>query len=99
MATINTLFIGSRLMFNRKQIMSFSLILRISDVLTLRVAVPEEALPSDNSQERNTRNLMRELLETVIALICIDDYSTGNFKSTFFIGLSTDSVWLPAASH
>uniref|UniRef100_A0A1I8BEI2 Rap-GAP domain-containing protein n=1 Tax=Meloidogyne hapla TaxID=6305 RepID=A0A1I8BEI2_MELHA len=41
----------------------FSLVLRISDVLTMRVSVPEEAL--SDAQDRSTRSLMRELLDIV----------------------------------
>lgn len=40
------------------------LILRISDVLTMRVSVPEGVL-SDANQERSMRTLIRELLEIV----------------------------------
>uniref|UniRef100_A0A7E4VCY1 Rap-GAP domain-containing protein n=1 Tax=Panagrellus redivivus TaxID=6233 RepID=A0A7E4VCY1_PANRE len=42
----------------------YRLIIRISDLLTMRVAVPEEALP-EQTQERSNRTLMRELLELV----------------------------------
>lgn len=41
----------------------FRLVLRISDVLTMRVSVPEEAL--SDAQDRSTRSLMRELLDIV----------------------------------
>ncbi|KAF7638400.1 Rap-GAP domain-containing protein [Meloidogyne graminicola] len=41
----------------------YRLILRISDVLTMRVSVPEEAL--SDAQDRSTRSLMRELLDIV----------------------------------
>uniref|UniRef100_A0AC34F1L5 Rap-GAP domain-containing protein n=1 Tax=Panagrolaimus sp. ES5 TaxID=591445 RepID=A0AC34F1L5_9BILA len=42
----------------------FRLIIRISDLLTMRVAVPEEALP-EQPQDKSNRTLMRELLELV----------------------------------
>ncbi|CAD5231680.1 unnamed protein product [Bursaphelenchus xylophilus] len=42
----------------------YRLIIRISDMMTMRVAVPEEAL-ADSSQDKSTRSLMRELLELV----------------------------------
>ncbi|VDM68547.1 unnamed protein product [Strongylus vulgaris] len=45
----------------------YRLIIRISDLRTMRVAVPEEAL-SDNG-DRSTRPLMRELMEMVYQLI------------------------------
>uniref|UniRef100_A0A915LK30 Rap-GAP domain-containing protein n=1 Tax=Meloidogyne javanica TaxID=6303 RepID=A0A915LK30_MELJA len=41
----------------------YRLVLRISDVLTMRVSVPEEAL--SDAQDRSTRSLMRELLDIV----------------------------------
>ncbi|KAL3083362.1 hypothetical protein niasHS_011164 [Heterodera schachtii] len=43
----------------------YRLILRVSDVLTMRVSVPEEALSDAANQDRSTRALMRELLEIV----------------------------------
>ncbi|KAI1711804.1 rap/ran-GAP domain-containing protein [Ditylenchus destructor] len=45
----------------------YRMILRISDMLTMRVAVPEEALSdtAQDRQERSARTLMRELLEIV----------------------------------
>lgn len=42
----------------------YRLIIRISDLLTMRVAVPEEALP-EQTQDKSNRTLMRELLELV----------------------------------
>ncbi|KAI6233275.1 Signal-induced proliferation-associated 1-like protein 2 [Aphelenchoides fujianensis] len=42
----------------------YRLIIRISDLLTMRVAVPEEALP-DVAPDKSSRSLMRELLELV----------------------------------
>ncbi|CAD5224927.1 unnamed protein product [Bursaphelenchus okinawaensis] len=42
----------------------YRLIIRISDLMTMRVAVPEEAL-ADSTQDKSTRSLMRELLELV----------------------------------
>ena len=47
----------------------YRLIVRVSDLLTLRVAVPEEALPDEGggrqAAEKSTRTLMRELMELV----------------------------------
>uniref|UniRef100_A0A914HJB0 Rap-GAP domain-containing protein n=1 Tax=Globodera rostochiensis TaxID=31243 RepID=A0A914HJB0_GLORO len=43
----------------------YRLILRVSDVLTMRVSVPDEALSDAANQDRSTRTLMRELLEVV----------------------------------
>ena len=40
------------------------MIVRISDLLTMRVAVPEEALP-EITMDKSSRTLMRELLELV----------------------------------
>uniref|UniRef100_A0A914DYP7 Rap-GAP domain-containing protein n=1 Tax=Acrobeloides nanus TaxID=290746 RepID=A0A914DYP7_9BILA len=42
----------------------YRIIVRISDLLTMRVAVPEEALP-EGAQDKSNRALMRELLELV----------------------------------
>ncbi|VDK83949.1 unnamed protein product [Litomosoides sigmodontis] len=41
----------------------YRMIIRLSDVCTLRVAIPEEILSENNVEQKNTRSLIKELLE------------------------------------
>uniref|UniRef100_A0A915PNA7 Rap-GAP domain-containing protein n=1 Tax=Setaria digitata TaxID=48799 RepID=A0A915PNA7_9BILA len=46
-----------------RNITIYRMIVRISDLCTLRVAIPEEVLSDSNADQKNTRSLIKELLE------------------------------------
>uniref|UniRef100_A0A158Q804 Rap-GAP domain-containing protein n=1 Tax=Elaeophora elaphi TaxID=1147741 RepID=A0A158Q804_9BILA len=41
----------------------YRMIIRLSDLCTLRVAIPEEVISENNADQKNTRSLIKELLE------------------------------------
>ncbi|MCP9256952.1 hypothetical protein DINM_000134 [Dirofilaria immitis] len=41
----------------------YRMIIRLSDLCTLRVAIPEEVISDNNADQKNTRSLIKELLE------------------------------------